>query len=64
MFESLGGIYGAGARAEGEIMTQSKLDRWKEREKELVKELEILRKAIEIVEKNTDWFFILEAMNH
>lgn len=45
-------------------MRQKPLERLKDKQKQLKEELEVITKAIDILEKNTDWSILFEAMNH
>lgn len=40
------------------------IDRLKSKQEEKSRELEVLIKAIKILEENTDWAILMEAMNH
>jgi len=45
-------------------MKQPLIERLKEKKQEKEQELEILTKAIKILEENVDWAILMEAMNH
>lgn len=45
-------------------MREKPLEKLKRRQSELTSDLEIIKKAIEIIEGNPDWAILWEAMNH